>query len=88
MKNIVAILISSIVRSGFVFFYLHVNDVDDLHQLLSQQFALPVVAPQRYRQLAEFLVPVGSDVQTINVVGPSTERTHDLYESPVPVLDQ
>jgi hypothetical protein len=47
-----AIQISSIVNSRFAIFDLNADDVDDLHQLLAQQFALPVIATQSDGQLA------------------------------------
>jgi hypothetical protein len=83
-----AIQISSIINSRFAFFDLHIHDVYDLHQLLAQQFALPVIAPQGNGRLAQFLVLVRRHVQTINVVSPRTERSHNLKKSSVPVFYQ
>jgi hypothetical protein len=67
---------------------LDVHDVDDLHQLLAEQPALPHVAPHGYGHLTEFFALIGRNVQTMNVVRARGKHANNFKKRSMPVLDQ
>jgi hypothetical protein len=71
-----------------LYFDFDVHDVDNLHQLLAQQLALPRVTPDGDSHLTEFLALIRRHMQTMDVVRARGKDTDDFEQSSMPVLDQ